>query len=192
METTPGGVCRLVPEITICATLVACRSLTRARVGNGGVRRERADTSPAVATDARPFEDPLAERVRRFAALLGRRRRRRRDRSGLRRCNRRNAAQIDDHGLDVRIVGDLLVTPGADPGAAIGCDIESMPSCRDRAAEFLPIVERNRQIARRVTFAAMRQRLGEISASVPLRTLPRVGLEADDEVDGSRHRGHPH
>jgi hypothetical protein len=28
IDTTPGGVCRIVPEITIWATLVAVRSLT--------------------------------------------------------------------------------------------------------------------------------------------------------------------
>ena len=28
MESAPGGICRLVPEITICATLVALGSLT--------------------------------------------------------------------------------------------------------------------------------------------------------------------
>ena len=54
-----------------------------------------------------------------------------------------------------------------------------MPSGCHRAGEFLAIVKREREIARRVALAAMRERFGEIGASVPLGALRRVGLEAN-------------
>jgi hypothetical protein len=72
-----------------------------ARAGDGGIRRDRADAGPAVATDARPLEYAFADNVGSFAALLGRRRRRRRDRCWLRRRERRNAVQVGDHRVDV-------------------------------------------------------------------------------------------
>ncbi len=48
----------------------------------------------------------------------------------------------------------------------------------ERACEFLPVVERERQIARRVAFAAMRQRFGEIGAA---DSIPAVF-----EISGSK------
>ena len=43
-----------------------------------------------------------------------------------------------------------------------------MPSGCHRAGEFLAIVERKREIARRVALAAMRECLNDIGSSVPL------------------------
>ena len=63
----------------------------------------------------------------------------------------------------------FVVAPGADAGALVGRDVEGMPSGRHRAGEFFAVVEREAEIARRMAFAAMRQRFGDIGAAVPLR-----------------------
>src|SRR3984885_16136084 len=71
----------------------------------------------------------------------------------------------------------LIIPPAADAGAFVRRDVEGMPAGGFGAGEFLPVIERKSQIARRVAFAAMRQRFGEISAAIPLRALRGVGRE---------------
>jgi hypothetical protein len=59
-------------------------------------------------------------------------------------------------------------------------------------AEFLAVVQRERQVARRMAFAAMGQRLREIRAPVPLRTLRRVRFEAGIGIEQDDQKIIPH
>src|ERR1700756_4412452 len=77
-----------------------------------------------------------------------------------------------------QIAAQLVVAPCADARSFVGRDIESEPAGGQRAGEFISVVERLREIARRVAFTAMRQRLGDIGPSVPLRALRGVRLKA--------------
>ena len=76
-----------------------------------------------------------------------------------------------------QIVGDLAVAPGADAGAAIGGDVERMPSGRHGAGEFAAVVERELQMRGVWEFAAMGQRFGKISAAIPFRAARGVRLK---------------
>src|SRR5437868_13358514 len=67
--------------------------------------------------------------------------------------------------------------PVADAGRTVVGDVVGAPTGRQRAAKFFAVVEREGEIARRMTLAAMRERFREISPAVPFRALRRVGLE---------------
>src|SRR3954464_278544 len=78
-----------------------------------------------------------------------------------------------------RQIGDqVLVTPAAEAGGLVGGDVEGAPAGRDRARELLAVVQRKAEIARRVAFAAMRQRFNKIRAAIPLRALRRIRRKA--------------
>ena len=64
--------------------------------------------------------------------------------------------------------------PGADACDGIGADVVCPPARRHRAGELLPVVQREGEIARRVALAAMRERLGQIGAAIPLRRSSSV------------------
>src|SRR6202021_2458261 len=80
--------------------------------------------------------------------------------------------------------------PAADAGAFVRRDVEGMPAGRFGAGEFLPIIEREGQVARGVALAPMRQRFGEISPAVPLRALRRVRCESRIGVESPRPKNH--
>ena len=65
-----------------------------------------------------------------------------------------------------------------------------MPSGCHRAGEILAIVEREREIARRMALAAMRERFGEIGAPIPFGALRGVGPETNIFVEQERPRSH--
>ena len=81
------------------------------------------------------------------------------------------------------VAEQLVVAPFADACVRVGADIESVPAGCYRTGEFPSIVESKSEIARRVAFAAMRQRFGQVSAPVPLRTLRRVWRKACVSVE---------
>ena len=91
---------------------------------------------------------------------------------------------------DRKIGDEIVVAPAADAGGLVRGDVEGAPARRHRAGEFLAVVQRERQISRRVAFAAMRQRFGEIGAPVPFRTLRRIGLEARIRIEQRRPEAH--
>ncbi len=192
----------------------------RPYAGKRGEGRDRARTGPAMATDAGALEHHLAAWILRAAAIPVRwRRRRRRRRRQIGRGCWRHGSQIGDHGADVwlrqkaeavihrlahrprsgavavrvsdRKIGDqILVAPPADAGVLVRRDVEGAPTRRHRAGEFLAVVERECQVSRRMAFAAMRQRLGEIGAPVPFRALGGVGLETPIRIEQRRPEDH--
>src|SRR3546814_3222059 len=83
--------------------------------------------------------------------------------------------RISDWSSDV-CSSDLLV----------GADVERAPSVRRRPGELVAVVEREPEIARRVAFAAMRHRFGEIGAPVPLRAAIGIGPERRRRVEHPR------
>src|SRR3546814_1343284 len=75
---------------------------------------------------------------------------------------RRDSVAIGEPGREVG--SERFVGPAADPGFLVGADVERAPSVRRRPGELVAVVEREPEIARRVAFAAMRHRFGEIGA----------------------------
>src|SRR5258707_15226059 len=91
---------------------------------------------------------------------------------------------------DRQIRNQIVVAPGTDARAFVRTDVEGAPARRDRAAEFLAVVERERQISRRVALTTMRQGFCEISAPVPFRALRRVGSEPYVWIEQRRPEHH--
>jgi len=165
-----------------------------ARACNGREGRNRTDAAPVVTMHTGAFEHALADHLGRSVPLLWRIRRRRCKLGWqVGRCDGRNAAQIGDQRTNIagryvlealidglahwascrtagrrvarrQIVTQLIVTPCANAGSFVGADIERVPPRRQRAGKFISVVECQREIARGVTLAAMRQRLGDIGA----------------------------
>jgi hypothetical protein len=94
-------------------------------------------------------------------------------------------------GMSDREVGrEILVAPAANARGFVGTDVEGAPAGGQRTCEFLPVVERERQIAWRMALAAMGQRFREIGASVPFRTPVGIGREAGVRIEQRRPEGH--
>src|ERR1700709_2330161 len=76
-----------------------------------------------------------------------------------------------------KVIDQVLIGPAADPGCSVRCDVVGMPTGGHCARELLAIVESVHRVARRVTFAAMPERLDQVGAMVLLRRTLRVRLE---------------
>src|SRR6266702_8124593 len=91
---------------------------------------------------------------------------------------------------DREIGNQVVVTPAADARGLVRGDVEGAPARGDRTGEFLAVVERERKIARCMAFAAMRERFGEIGASVPFRALRGVRLVSYVRIEDLRPEHH--
>src|SRR6266851_5637085 len=80
--------------------------------------------------------------------------------------------------------------PAAYAGGLVRSDVVGAPARRQRAGEFLAVVEREGEVSRRVAFAAMRQRLREIGAPVPLRALRGIWLKPRIQIEQRRPEAH--
>src|SRR5216684_4580379 len=89
-----------------------------------------------------------------------------------------------------QVVRQVRVAPSADAAAAIGRDVVCAPAGLDSAAEFLPFVQRKEKIPRRMTFAAVAQRLDEVRAAIPLGAAVDMGFKALVGVEESRPHAH--
>src|SRR3974390_1218567 len=89
-----------------------------------------------------------------------------------------------------QIVTQFVCAPRADAGSLIGADVVGIPAGGHRTGKFVSVVERQGQIARRMAFAAMRERLCEIGASVPFCALRYVGLKPTIFVEKRRPDAH--
>ncbi len=172
-----------------------------------------------MAAYAGAFEHHLAARIGGDALLVRSGRRGRRGCGQVGRGRRRHAAQIGDDGADVfrgqlaetvvdgfahrsrcramarsmpgrKIGGEVLIRPAANAGALVRADVEGAPAGRHGAGEFVAVVERKGEVARRMAFAAMRQCFHKIRAPVPLRTLRCVGCKARVGVKHRRPEQH--
>ncbi len=76
------------------------------------------------------------------------------------------------------IRGDLLVRPGADAVLRIGGDVVGLPALHFLAGELAAVFQAEAEIPRRVAFRTMAKRGGQVGATVPLRRLRIVTLEA--------------
>ena len=76
-----------------------------------------------------------------------------------------------------QIIRQLAVRPPADTPCRIGSDVVGLPAVDYRTREFPAGTQPEQEIPRRVAFAAMAERLGEISAPIPFRRLARVRLD---------------
>ena len=76
-----------------------------------------------------------------------------------------------------QITLELFVRPAADAPIMIRRDVVGLPALNERSAELALVVEAEHKIARRMTIAAMAERLDEISAAVPIRRLILVRPE---------------
>src|SRR5271155_1172143 len=88
------------------------------------------------------------------------------------------------------IADEVLVRPGTDAARRIAADIVSAPTGGQCAAKLLAIVERKSEISRRVTFAAMRQRFGQVGAAIPLRAFIGMWLKALISIEQGRPNAH--
>jgi hypothetical protein len=62
-------------------------------------------------------------------------------------------------GVADRKIGDeIVVAPATDAGRLVRCDVVGAPARGDGTGKFLAVVQRKRQVSRRVAFAAMGQR----------------------------------
>src|SRR4029079_1230891 len=77
-----------------------------------------------------------------------------------------------------QITLELFVRPAADAPIMIRRDVVSLPALNERSAELALVVEAEHKIARRMSIAAMAERLDEISAAVPIRRLILTQPEA--------------
>ena len=89
-----------------------------------------------------------------------------------------------------QVVTQLIIVPGTNARSFIGRDIEGIPASRHRTLELVSVIKRKCQVARCVTFAAMRQRLGDIGAPVPFWALRGVGLKPLIFVEERRPKTH--
>src|ERR1700730_1584068 len=71
---------------------------------------------------------------------------------------------------DRQVMGQVAIAPGADAAAAIGCYVVRAPTCLHRPCKFFPVVQRKRNISRRVTLTTMSHGLSEICAAIPFST----------------------
>src|SRR6202789_2912195 len=69
-----------------------------------------------------------------------------------------------------QIMSDIHIAPGTDPAIAIDRDIIGAPAGLHRAAKFRTIIERLKQVAWRVAFAAMFHRLDQVGSPIPVVT----------------------
>src|ERR1700730_11093817 len=93
---------------------------------------------------------------------------------------RRRAAALRVSGC--QIGEHLVVAPAADAGALVGGDVEGVPARRHGAGELFAVVQSETKIPRRVAFAAMGQRFGDIGASVPFRAAIGIGRKASSRT----------
>src|SRR4029077_2869085 len=84
----------------------------------------------------------------------------------------------------------LVVAPCADTGSVVGADIEGVPASGQGAGKFISVVERQRQIAWRMAFAAMREGLSDIGASIPFRALRSNGPKSRIFIKKCRPESH--
>jgi hypothetical protein len=86
-------------------------------------------------------------------------------------------------GMSNRDIGDqVIVTPAADAGRIVGGDVEGTPAGGQRACKSLAIVQRKREVSRRVAFSTM----GQTSrASVPTWFWTSLAARLDASVSVS-------
>src|SRR5277367_6296861 len=89
-----------------------------------------------------------------------------------------------------QISRQIGIAPGADAAVAIGGDVVGAPSGLNRAGEFRPVVESLEQVPRSVALSAMRHRLDEIGAAIPLWAALAVRLEPPVAIEQQRPGAH--
>ena len=80
--------------------------------------------------------------------------------------------------VTVRQIRENIIVPPANAGARVARDVVGPPAGGDRTAELAAVVQREGEIARCMTFPAMRQRLAQIRAAVPFGAARAIRLKA--------------
>jgi hypothetical protein len=91
---------------------------------------------------------------------------------------------------DRQIGHEIVIAPAADAGRLVRTDVERAPAGGNRATEFPAVIQRERQIARRMTFATMRERLGRDRRPGSIRSPCRIRLEARIRIEQRRPARH--
>src|ERR1700676_2619840 len=69
----------------------------------------------------------------------------------------------------------VRIAPGPDAAAAIGRDVVGAPTGLNCACEFLSVVQRKKEVSRRMALATVAHRFGEVCAAIPLGAALDVG-----------------
>src|SRR6202162_610441 len=82
------------------------------------------------------------------------------------------------HGMAFGEIDENVLMPGTDAGSRVAGDVVRTPAGGNRTAELPAVVEREGDVARRVTLAAMGERFADIRTAVPFRAVRGVCLKA--------------
>src|ERR1700677_476423 len=85
---------------------------------------------------------------------------------------------------------ERLCSPIPDAARRVAGYVEGAPAAGDGSGKLVSVIQRLEQIARRVAFPAMSERLDQVGATVPFRALIGVRLETPVRVE--HHRPYAH